>query len=267
MLYFSVHFIIEIWVYCHWALTKHWGHDYTLTLHHFSALFDREWKPFVNSIRLAIGVAGVSSGLGVMMAYIIKKKEDRLSKWLELIGTLPAAVPGILFGIGYLVVFKYPLFGLGRFYLKSGPKIILLGTNSIIYIICVFRYLSVGLRAGVGAIAHQDPNIESAAYTLGASHLRTLRTVSIPYMLPAFQTAFMKNMTSTMTTLGAIIFLLLPSNKVAVQQIFQIITSSEIGLAAAMSLSLSALMGVLLILFHVLIHYSNIFGGRRNNER
>ena len=41
-----------------------------------------------------------------------------------------------------------------------------------------------------------------------------------------------------MTTLGAIIFLLLPSNKVAVQSIFQIITSSERGMAAAMALLL-----------------------------
>jgi iron(III) transport system permease protein len=56
-----------------------------------------------------------------------------------------------------------------------------------------------------------------------------------------------------MTTLGAIIFLLLPSNKVAVQQIFQTITSSAIGVAATMSLLLSLLTLILLLLFHFIL--------------
>ena len=55
-----------------------------------------------------------------------------------------------------------------------------------------------------------------------------------------------------MTTLGAIIFLLLPSNKVAVQQIFQIITSSAMGVAAAMALLLSLVTAVMLAVFRII---------------
>ncbi len=242
------------------AFTANWGHDYTLTLKHFFDLSSREWTPFVNSVKLSLGVSFMSSFLGILSAYVIHNGKRGSTKALELIGTLPAAVPGILFGIGYLVTFKYPLFGAGRFYLKDMKGIVLLGTGIIIYLICIFRYMNVGLRSGMSLLEHQDPNIENAAYTLGSSKLRTIYTISVPLLTPAFQIAFVKNFASTMTTLGAIIFLLLPRNKVAVQQIFQIITSSEIGVAAAMSLSLSMIMGVFLLLFQLIIHHRRIFG-------
>jgi len=241
------------------AFTRNWGHDYSLTLQHFVAVSNREWTPFLNSLKLALGVGVMSSLMGILLAYIIHNRRDHRGQLLEMIGTLPAAVPGILFGIGYLVTFKYPLFGIGRFYFEGGPNMVLLGTGLIIYVICIFRYLNVGLRAGLSLLAHQDPNVESAAYTLGASRLRTIRTVSLPLLQPAFRIAFVKNFTSTMTTLGAIIFLLLPKNKVAVQQIFQIITSSEIGVAAAMSLSLSFLMGLVLLFLFSLLAWRNYY--------
>jgi iron(III) transport system permease protein len=252
------------------AFTRNWGHDYTFTLQHFVAVLNKEWAPFGNSIKLSLGVAFMSALLGIITAYLVHHGKRRGVKWLEMMGTLPAAVPGILFGIGYLVTFKYPLFGIGRGFWLSGPKLVLLGTGGIIYIICIFRYMNVGLRAGLNVLEHQDPSIEDAAHTLGASKLRTLYTVSGPLLLPGFRIAFVKNFTSTMTTLGAIIFLLLPSNKVAVQQIFQIITSSEIGIAAAMSLSLSLLMGVMLLLFHGIIKRKKLFErlrGEKNENR
>ncbi|MBN2898585.1 MAG: iron ABC transporter permease [Clostridia bacterium] len=250
------------------AFTNNWGHDYSFTLRHFVKLNEREWLPFVNSVKLSVGVGLGSALLGVLCADIIYKRKAAVSKWLEIVGTLPAAVPGILFGIGYLVTFKYPLFGISKFYWLSGPRIILLGTSIIIYIICIFRYMNVGLRSGMSVLAHLDPNIEQAAHTLGASKVRTFFTISLPLLKPAFQIAYMKIFASTMTTLGAIIFLLLPKNKVAVQQIFQIITSSEIGLGAAMSLSLSALMGVLMLAFYLLMHGKGILMAlwRKNNE-
>lgn len=128
----------------------------------------------------------------------------------------------------------------------------LLGTGIILYVICIFRYTNVGLRAGYALLEHQNPDIEDAARTLGAGEGRMLGTVVIPLMLPAFESAFLKNFSTTMTTLGAIIFLILPSNKVAIQQIFQMITSSETGVAAGMAVSLSVLSGALMLLFQLL---------------
>ena len=234
------------------ALTKHWGYDYTFTLENFKEVLSQDLSPFLNSIQFAFFVAFFASIIGVFLSYMIKRKDYRFRNFADLVTTLPAAVPGILLGIGYLVTFKYPILGIGRFYLQSMPALILLGTVIIIYLISIFRYMNVGLRAGYALIEHLNPDIEEAARDLGQKENKIFTQIVLPSMAPAFSIAFFKNFSAAMTTLGAIIFLLLPSNKVAVQQIFQIITSSAIGVAAAMALLLSFAIAIMVGVFRII---------------
>lgn len=240
------------------AFTENWGHDYTFTFEHFKAILGKDIKPFINSIKLAFGTATFASFLGVLLAYILKCKKVFLVKTFDILATLPAAVPGILFGIGYLVTFKYPLFGIGKIILTDVKPVMLLGTGMIIYLICIARYLNIGLRTGYALLEHINPDLEKASYDLGAGEIRTFSKIMFPLLKEGFFAAFFKNFASTMTTLGAIIFLLIPSNKIAVQQIFQIITSSAIGVAAAMALMLSLLSMLLIGLFYILFYGKNI---------
>jgi len=234
------------------AFTEHWGYDYSLTLRHLIKVLEKDLSPFFNSIQLAFFTALFSSLFGVFLSYVVKTRKWAFLALSDVLATLPAAVPGILLGIGYLVTFKFPVLGIGRFVLKELPPLILLGTGIIIYIICVFRYLNVGLRTGYALLEHINPNIEEAARNLGQSENRIFTGIMLPLLSPAFRTAFFKVFSTTMTTLGAIIFLLLPSNKVAVQSIFQIITSSERGVAASMALLLSLTTALLLGFFRLL---------------
>lgn len=242
------------------SFTEHWGYDYTFTLRHLKNILTNEAAPFINTVQLAIPVGVISSLLGVILAYIIKSKNYHLTRQIDFLATLPAAIPGILLGIGYLVTFRYPVLGVGKFYLTGLPPLVLLGSGIIIYIICIYRYLYVGMKAGYALMEHVNPNLELAAMNLGASERRVFVDIIFPLLKPAFSTAFLKNFTSAMTTLGAIIFLLLPKNKVAVQQIFQIMSNSEIGAAATMALMLSLLSMSLLALFHVLLNHKEIRG-------
>lgn len=241
------------------AFTKQWGYDYTFTLSHFKSVFNRNLLPFVNSVQLAFFVALVASFVGVLLSYLLHSKKLFMKSFVDFMAVIPAAVPGILFGIGYLVTFKYPVFGVGRFIFKNTKPVILLGTGIIIYLICIARYLNIGLRAGYALLKHLNPDLEKASYNLGAGEIRTFFTIMMPLLKDAFTTAFFKNFATTMTTLGAIIFLLLPKNKVAVQQIFQIITSSVMGEAAAMSLLLSFLSLMLLGFFYLIINGSSLW--------
>jgi len=237
------------------AFTERWGHDYTFTLRHLKSILTKETAPFINSVKLAVIVSVISSLFGVLLAYIIKAKKYSFTKQIDFLATLPAAVPGILLGIGYLVTFKYPLLGIGKYIFPHIQPVILLGSGVIVYVICIYRYLYVGLKSGYALMEHVNPNLEMAAINLGASEGRVFLDIIFPILKPAFNVAFLKNFTSTMTTLGAIIFLLLPKNKVAVQQIFQVMTSSEIGAAAMMALILSLLSLVLIGVFQLLINH------------
>jgi iron(III) transport system permease protein len=171
-----------------------------------------------------------------------------------------------LFGIGYLLTFKHPLFGVGKYIFEGLDPIILLGTGIIIFIICIARYLNIGLKAGYALLEHLDPHLEEASYNLGVSEVKTFIKISLPLLKPAFITAFFKNFTTTMTTLGAIIFLLIPSNKVAVQQIFQRITSSEIGVAAAMGILLSITSLTFIGIFYAIFNFKQIVRRIKNDS-
>ena len=234
------------------AFTKHWGYDYSFTLQHFQKVMDKDLSPFLNSLKLAFFTALISSSVGVFLSYIVKRKGYRFRALTDLLATIPIAIPGILLGIGYLVTFKYPILGIGRFILKEQQPLVLLGTGIIIYIICIFRYLNTGMRIGYSLIEHINPDIEDAARNLGQRESAVYREIVFPLLSPAFRNSFFRVFATTMTTLGAIIFLLLPSNKVAVQSIFQIITSSERGVAASMSIMLSLLTLLMLGLFYLL---------------
>lgn len=250
------------------AFTKQWGYDYTFTISHFKSIFNRNLLPFANSVKLAFFVALLSSFIGVLLSYLLHSKKLFLKSFVDFMAVIPAAVPGILFGIGYLVTFKYPILGVGRFVLEDAKPVILLGTGIIIYIICIARYLNIGLRSGYALLKHLNPDLEKASYNLGAGEIKTFFTIMLPLLKDAFFAAFFKNFSTTMTTLGAIIFLLLPKNKVAVQQIFQIITSSVMGEAAAMALLLSFLSLILLGFFYLIINgcslWSKLKEGRLN---
>ena len=232
------------------AFTKNWGFDYSFTLQHFDKVLGKDLSPFANSLKLAFITALLSSSGGVFLSYIVKRKAYRFRTLSDLIATIPIAVPGILLGIGYLVTFKYPVLGVGRFILKEQRPLILLGTGIIIYIICIFRYLNIGLRIGYSLLEHINPDIEDAARNLGQNEPAVYSRIVFPLLAPAFRNSFFRVFATTMTTLGAIIFLLLPSNKVAVQSIFQIITSSERGVAASMAIMLSMLTLFMLGIFY-----------------
>lgn len=262
---FFIAFILTIYIFIViGALTVRWGFDYSFTLKHVQSMLSEDLTPFWNSLKLAFGAGLMSSIIGVILAYLLKSKKLRFAKQIDLIATLPAAVPGILFGIGYLVTFRYPLFGIGKIVFTEVKPWILLGTGIVIYIISTYRSLNIGLKAGYTHMEHLNPNLELASINLGANENKTFFYVIFPNLRPALTVAFFRNFTSLMTSLGAIIFLILPKNKVAIQQIFQVMSSSEIGVAAAMAVTLSFLSLAFIGLFQLIVNFKYFRNKVRN---
>lgn len=236
------------------AFTKNWGRDYTPTLAHVQRLFSEDLTPIWNSIKLSVIVAFLCGLLGMLTAYFVHKK-FRFHRFVDWMVTLPAAVPGILFGISYLLLFKYPLLFFGKYYMVEYKGIILLGTSFIVYLICISRYTNLAMRTSLAELAHMPPQLEEASQNLGKGPLYTFFRIICPLLKEPFKSSFYKVFAQTMTTLGAIVFLLLPRNKVMVQKIFQIITGAEIGVAAVFSLALSFTTLILLGVFYLLLEW------------
>lgn len=144
---------------------------------------------------------------------------------LEFIGSIPYIIPGIFFGLAYIVAFH------------RGP-ISLTGTLAILILNCAFRHVSVGNKAANAAFENLDHKIEWASYDLGASKIRSLLTVTFPILRPTLLVSFINGFTACMTTVGPLLLLVSPRNLVTSVLMFNEINSGRYGQGAVMGSAL-----------------------------
>ena len=155
---------------------------------------------------------------------------------LVLLATLPFAIPGTFMGIGFALAF-------------SQAPLILSGTWAIVVACTMIRELPLGLRASASVLAQQDPSIEDASANLGSSRVGTFFRIILPMSRQALLVSSLYAFVSTVKTLGAIIFLITPSNKVLAADVFEATVRGDVGDAAALSIMmiLMAALGMLAI--------------------
>lgn len=218
------------------AFTKHLGGNYTLTLEHFQILPQRGWNSTRNTLLFAAVTSVTMSLLGIIIAYLVTRVEFRGRGMLDFLTTLPFAIPGTFMGVGYALAF-------------SRPPLVLSGTWAIVVACTVIRELPLGLRAGASVLLQQDRSIEDASANLGASRTTTFLRIIMPLARPALLVSALYAFVSTVKTLGAIIFLITPSNKVLSADVFEATVRGDVGDAAALSMVvvLVAALGMLVI--------------------
>lgn len=192
------------------------------TLDHIKYLRVYNSSSFIRSIVYSL-IAGIfGTLLGILIAYYVERRHIIGTKTLDFISTLPYIIPGTFFGIGYILAFNnYPLE--------------LTGTAAIVVLNCIFKQLPMTTKTSSSSLSLINSDIERSAKDLGASNFHVLKDVIFPNMKSAFAIGFMNNFTSTMTTIGAIIFLIYPGQKVATVDLFDAINSGNMGVASVIS--------------------------------
>jgi len=233
------------------AFAKTWGVDFSLSLKHIKALNMRTFSSFIRSIEYAFIAGIVGSIIGLLLSYILERKKFFGSKVLDFVATLPYMIPGTFFGIGYLLAFH------------NGP-LVLTGTAAIIVLNCIYRQLPIGTKAGTAVLSQLNPELESSAMDLGAKDIYIFKDVVLPNLKPAFSISFINTFTTTMTTIGAIIFLISPSSKVATVVMFDYIKNGDIGSGAVFANIIIIIVLIVNLSFYwfVLGKKNNINGGR-----
>ncbi len=204
------------------AFTRTWGFDFTPTLVHFKTFSLSKLDSFLRSLRYAATAGVIGAFLGIVIAYILERKNIVGARALDFISDLPYIIPGPFFGIAYILAFH-------------NPPLILTGTAFIIVANCIFRQLPISAKSGMAAIKQVGPDIETAARDLGATERNVFMTIVAPLMRPAFLVAFINTFTMTMITIGAVIFLVSPETKVITVDMFAEIKRGRIGAAAVLA--------------------------------
>lgn len=182
-----------------------------------------KYATFVRSIYYSLIAGFVSATVGIIISYFTERKNMKTMKFIEFLSSLPYIIPGTFFGLGYILAFnKFPL--------------ALTGTASIVVLNCIFRQISIGSKAGNSLFSKIDRNLEKAAQDLGAPKTRIMFDIMLPLVKPAFMVAFINGFTTTMTTTGAIIFLISPGVSVATVEMFNTIRDGDYGLASIIAI-------------------------------
>lgn len=189
------------------------------TLDHFKYLKLYSMTSFVRSIIYGIIVGVVGTIIGILLSYYTERRKIRGMEALDFIGTLPYIIPGTFFGIGYILAF-------------NNPPLMLTGTAAIVIINCIFKQLPMTTKTSSAALSQINVNLEEAGRDLGAGKFHIIKDIIFPNLKNAFVVGFINNFTSSMTTIGAIIFLIHPGKKIATLALFDAINSGEYGVGS-----------------------------------
>ena len=198
---------------------------------------------------VAVCVSVVSVLVGTSNAFLFNRYQFRGKSLLYVLMLLPLVIPGIVLGISILVFSStvangaWDIAKLDLQALRPGLVLVILGQFSFIATIAT---LVISAR-----LQKFDLTLEEAALNLGASRLTAIRTITVPFLMPAligaFVVAFLMSFENFNTTL-----MLVGSDAPLTIAMFDRLKEGSTPLLNAVSLLLmlgSSLLALIMILF------------------
>src|SRR5438067_1893712 len=131
------------------AFTETWGFDWTLTLDHWPVVLAKA-DHLRNSFVYAALAALIATTLSTVTAYLVHQRAIPARRVVDFVCVLPAAVPGVFVGIGYLLLF-------------NRPGIPLSGTAAVLILAFAFANLPFSYQVVRAGLAQIHENLAEAA--------------------------------------------------------------------------------------------------------
>lgn len=254
---FGITFALSITVILFYLLVpigsfiKLWGINNSFTLDHYRYVFSLGQKAIFDTFTLSLIATPIAGLLGMIIAFLIVRKQFVGKKTLEMVSMLSIAIPGTVLGIAYILSFNQ-------------APLALTGTATIIIAAFVVRAIPVGIRSGVAALQQIDPSIEEASTNLGASQAKTFFGIVLPLIKPAFFSGLVNSFVKSMTAMSAVIFLISAKYNLITASILSQVESGRIGVASAYCTILIIIMIVALLILNGLLR---LFGGVEHEKK
>lgn len=207
------------------AFVQTWGVHWNLTTRHWHALYGPIGHTFVNSLIVGL-LAGAGAAIFSSIAsdFIYRPQFRSRAIWDFLI-VLPAAIPGLSLGIGYLLAFNQ-------------PPLVLTGTWAILVIALLIWNIPLTYQTCIAAFEQIGKELDEAAFNLGAGAFYKFLTVSLPLLKSPIFGGFIMGFLRAITNLSIVIFLISPGSNVATAEILNLYQYGEIGQALVLTVCL-----------------------------
>jgi iron(III) transport system permease protein len=208
------------------AFSRIWGLDSRLTLDHWTAALSYRTE-LVNTLRFALGAAALTAALGALLAFLVHRTALPFRRFADTAATIPAAVPGSLLGLAFVLAF-------------NGPVLRLTGTGIVIVLAMAVSELPAAYRILSSSIQRIRDSLDDSARALGASRLRLFFTIICPLSGRGIVSAFVFAFVRSSGTLSAVIFLVSFKTKLSSVLILNLAAQGDWGRSAALALILTA---------------------------
>ncbi|MFG6532112.1 MULTISPECIES: ABC transporter permease subunit [unclassified Sulfitobacter] len=225
------------------SLVKLWPYNMSFTLQHYRFDVQNGTAPLWNSIGVAMATAffGV---IAVFAASIVTLKfRTPLSVPISFLATLPASIPGMVLGLGYVLAFNS----------LSNPLNFLYGTFPLIILLYIYYNHAQGYLITATSLKQISSTFDEASTMLGGSAFRTLFKVTLPLLWPTLLGVGVFFFMRAMVSLSAVIFLITPQTQVAAVSVLQLADRGATNQAAAFSVCIMGIVILMLLLVRAVL--------------
>jgi len=242
----SVMVIIGMVVFA--SFVRLWPYNMSLTLNNYDVDVQGGYAPLWTSIWMSCLAAAIGVVMVTVAAYVIQKLENPFTRFLYFLAILPAAVPGMVLGLGYIFAFNDPI----------NPVYLIYGTVLMLAINTVYHYHAQGFLIATTSLKQISSTFDEASAMLGGSFLFTMRKITLPIIWPTLISLGVFFFMRAMVTLAAVIFLVSPGNNLAAVSVLLLDDAGETTQAAAFSTLIMAVVIVVLLVFQGLLRLFGI---------
>jgi iron(III) transport system permease protein len=205
------------------------------SLMHFESIFDNPLtlRSIYNAVEVGVITAVVGGTLAFAIGYTIHRTNVVGRRSIDLVSTLPVAIPGLVVGVAYL----WAWIGIpGGLY----------GTIWILALAFIARFMPDTVKALSTSFLQIHRELEEAAWVCGKGVLGTIRTIVLPLASPGVLAAMTLLFVLAIRELGSSLFLYTSKTMVMSVLLLDYYEGGNLGKTAAFSLVQTVLLGVLI---------------------
>jgi iron(III) transport system permease protein len=205
------------------------------SLMHFYSIFDNPLtlRSIYNAVEVGIITAVVGGSLAFAIGYTIHRTRVVGRRSIDMVSTVPVAIPGLVIGVAYL----WAWIGIpGGLY----------GTIWILALAFIARFMPDTVKALSTSFLQIHRELEEAAWVCGKGMLGTIRTIVLPLARPGVVASMTLLFVLAIRELGSSLFLYTTNTMVMSVLLLDYYEGGNLGKTAAFSIVQTVLLGVLI---------------------
>jgi iron(III) transport system permease protein len=227
------------------SVVKLWPYDRTLTFANYTGGMPDGYGPVATSLGMSLLAACVGVVLVFALSAGLRRAPSFIARPVQILASLPAAVPGMVLGLGYVLAFNHgPLSGW------------LYGSVAIVAACSLFHYHAQAFLTMQTGMRQVPEALDDAVAVSGGNTGHVLRDAVLPFAAPAAISTFFYLFMRSLVTLSGVIFLVTPDLGLASVTVMRLDENGFLAQAAAYAMCVviagALALGAMRLLLHVI---------------